>query len=343
MRRRRDRRSVLMYTHCKNCETELSGMYCPKCGQYALDVNQTFWQYIRQFVENTYSYDGRLMATFRALFTAPGKLTNEFMAGKINSYMQPLKLYMFTSVVFFTFILMLVGPNDAGNAEVEKKTAYHSVIDNSISVLLKDTVLIDLYNNQVEMNEMFNPVNGNLISRLTASSNNKLESKQAKDSIKKLVDKQKIDIFKERMMGELQSKVPIVMMLFIPLYALIVRFQYRKSRKRYLNCFVFALHNSTMLLIFMSVSILLQAATNKMNFNAELFLYLLLLLYMIVSARNVFGTTWFRSSLKTLLGFHFYMLICTVMLFVYMVYRIFSIYSNDTSVMVLKSLEGLGV
>ena len=37
------------YSHCKNCGTPLEGMYCYRCGQYALDVEQPFWKYVRQY------------------------------------------------------------------------------------------------------------------------------------------------------------------------------------------------------------------------------------------------------------------------------------------------------
>ena len=36
------RKTVPSYTHCKNCGAELKGMYCHRCGQYALDVEQPF-------------------------------------------------------------------------------------------------------------------------------------------------------------------------------------------------------------------------------------------------------------------------------------------------------------
>ena len=46
--RRVRRKTIPKYTYCKNCGTELKGMYCHRCGQYALDVEQPFWKYIKQ-------------------------------------------------------------------------------------------------------------------------------------------------------------------------------------------------------------------------------------------------------------------------------------------------------
>lgn len=101
MRLRRIRRHTRPgYTHCMNCGTRLKGMYCHQCGQYALDIHQPIWKYIRQYFENVYQFDGKIWMTLRLMFTRPGFLTNEFNDGKINSYVHPFRLYMCISVVF---------------------------------------------------------------------------------------------------------------------------------------------------------------------------------------------------------------------------------------------------
>lgn len=97
------------YSCCKNWGTPLEGMYCYRCGQYALDVEQPFWKYVRQYFENVYQFDTKIWRTLWYLFTRPGFLTTEFNAGKINSYVHPFRLYMCISVVFFAVFFMLVG------------------------------------------------------------------------------------------------------------------------------------------------------------------------------------------------------------------------------------------
>ena len=95
------------YTHCKNCGAELQGMYCHNCGQFAHDDSQPFWKYIWQYFENVYQFDYKIPTTVWQLFRRPGFLTNEFNAGKIVSYMHPLKLNMFILVIFFTIIIFM--------------------------------------------------------------------------------------------------------------------------------------------------------------------------------------------------------------------------------------------
>ena len=101
------RKYRIPYTHCKNCGAELQGMYCHNCGQFAHDDSQPFWKYIWQYFENVYQFDYKIPATVWQLFRRPGFLTNEFNAGKIVSYMHPLKLNMFILVIFFTIIIFM--------------------------------------------------------------------------------------------------------------------------------------------------------------------------------------------------------------------------------------------
>lgn len=95
------------YAHCQNCGTKLEGMYCHNCGQFAHDNSQPFWKYIWQYFENVYQLDSKIPVTIWQLFRRPGFLTNEFNAGKIASYMHPLKLNMFILVIFFTIVIFM--------------------------------------------------------------------------------------------------------------------------------------------------------------------------------------------------------------------------------------------
>ena len=101
------RKYRLPYTHCKNCGEQLQGMYCHNCGQFAYDDNQPFWKYVWQYFENVYQFDYKIPVTVWQLFRRPGFLTNEFNAGKIASYMHPLKLNMFILVIFFTIVIFM--------------------------------------------------------------------------------------------------------------------------------------------------------------------------------------------------------------------------------------------
>ena len=136
--RRARRKRGLAYTYCKNCGTKLKGMYCHRCGQYALDIYQPFWKYLRQYIENVYQFDSKIWQTLWLMFTRPGFLTNEFNAGKINSYVHPFRLYMCISVVFFTLFFMIA--SDKANQALQAVSSLN--INDEIVAQLKSSATL---------------------------------------------------------------------------------------------------------------------------------------------------------------------------------------------------------
>ncbi|MDY3069955.1 MAG: DUF3667 domain-containing protein [Parabacteroides sp.] len=134
--RRVRRKRTPQYTYCKNCGTKLDGMYCYQCGQYALDIEQPFWKYILQYFENVYQFDGKVWLTLYYLFRRPGFLTCEFNAGKINSYVHPLRLFMFLSCLFFLFFFSLIptNPSEIGLSMTDNGTDSSKVSVNDVMI-----------------------------------------------------------------------------------------------------------------------------------------------------------------------------------------------------------------
>jgi hypothetical protein len=94
---------------CSNCNTQLSGPFCPQCGQKDVDLERPFVNLIGDVVRETFDVDGRAWRTIKMLFARPGHLTAEFLAGRRRKYTPPLRLYLFISVGFFILIAWIAG------------------------------------------------------------------------------------------------------------------------------------------------------------------------------------------------------------------------------------------
>jgi hypothetical protein len=86
---------------CKNCDASFDGDYCPSCGQKDIDLGRPFFQLLGEATVEAVDLDGRAWRTVRTLFAQPGRLTEEFLAGKRKTYTSPIRLYLFISVSFF--------------------------------------------------------------------------------------------------------------------------------------------------------------------------------------------------------------------------------------------------
>jgi hypothetical protein len=94
---------------CRNCDTTLDDLYCPACGQKDVDLERPFFALLGEAVSEAVDLDGRAWRTVRTLFAQPGRLTEEFLAGKRKTYTSPLRLYLFISVAFFLLMAWVAG------------------------------------------------------------------------------------------------------------------------------------------------------------------------------------------------------------------------------------------
>ena len=91
-----------------NCGQVLSGAYCSACGQESRIQTPTVGEFVREFVQDQMALEGKLLRTLKLLLTRPGALTLDYISGRRQCYIRPLRLYLALSVVFFA-ISGLVG------------------------------------------------------------------------------------------------------------------------------------------------------------------------------------------------------------------------------------------
>ena len=86
---------------CLNCGAALTGRYCANCGQTA-DVHvPSTRELFHEAIEGITHSDSRLWNSLKLLWFKPGKLTQEFVAGRRAAYLPPFRLYLVLSVIFF--------------------------------------------------------------------------------------------------------------------------------------------------------------------------------------------------------------------------------------------------
>jgi hypothetical protein len=86
---------------CKNCDALLLGRFCVNCSQAANVHVPTTRELVHELLEGLTHSDSRLWRTLTTLWFKPGKLTEEFVAGRRVAYLPPFRLYLILSIVFF--------------------------------------------------------------------------------------------------------------------------------------------------------------------------------------------------------------------------------------------------
>lgn len=86
---------------CLNCGAQVEGRFCHKCGQENIVPHQGFWSLTRHFIYDIFHFDGKFFDTLKYLFTRPGRVPLEYIQGRRTAYLDPIRMYLFTSAVFF--------------------------------------------------------------------------------------------------------------------------------------------------------------------------------------------------------------------------------------------------
>lgn len=87
--------------NCLNCNTEVQGRFCHKCGQENLNPQESVWELVSHFFKDITHFDGKFFSTIKYLMLRPGFLSGEYMKGRRASYVNPIRMYIFTSAFFF--------------------------------------------------------------------------------------------------------------------------------------------------------------------------------------------------------------------------------------------------
>ncbi|MGB0776706.1 MAG: DUF3667 domain-containing protein [Flavobacteriaceae bacterium] len=90
-------------SHCLNCEGVLNPLdqFCSNCGQGVHRTKITFKEFINELLSGLFNYDSKLWRTLGIILSRPGKLPADYISGKQARYMNPFRLYLNVTILFF--------------------------------------------------------------------------------------------------------------------------------------------------------------------------------------------------------------------------------------------------
>src|SRR5882762_11587084 len=139
-----------LLTHCENCGAELQGHWCAQCGQAAIEYRRSFRYVVADLLNEFLNWDSKFFTTLALLILKPWRLTNEFLAGKRVRYVNPLRLSLLASILFFFAVNYAtkgvkfepgkLGPKDRADLEAElKKENLPPSAREKLEALLRDS------------------------------------------------------------------------------------------------------------------------------------------------------------------------------------------------------------
>ena len=106
---------------CLNCGAEVLHKFCPACGQQNIEPDLSISGLIHDFIHDLTHFDGKFFSTSKFLIFKPGFLSTEFICGRRSRYLNPVRLYVFTSAIFF-YLFFNFFVDISENEKAESKT-----------------------------------------------------------------------------------------------------------------------------------------------------------------------------------------------------------------------------
>ncbi len=206
-------------THCANCNSELLGAFCSNCGQSAKNRRGPIWQVTSEFAQDILSIDSKVLKSLGTLLFKPGVLSARFLEGKRASALPPVRLYLVISLIFF-FVFQIPTP-DVSNDNV--------YIDNILLGKEKPT------EGQPKFSLVTFHVTENS-SAFTVWIDSFIQDK------KEVLRKNNAQATITELFNNLESTLPNILILFLPLFALLFKLLYYFKKVLYFDHLIFALH-----------------------------------------------------------------------------------------------------
>jgi hypothetical protein len=123
---------------CLNCSAELIGRYCHKCGQENREPKSTVWGLITHFFYDITHFDGKFFSTTGRLIARPGFLPKEYIRGRRASYLDPIRMYIFSSAIFFLIFFSVYHVGEISDDNLPAKRT-EAILDRTKQELLKNS------------------------------------------------------------------------------------------------------------------------------------------------------------------------------------------------------------
>lgn len=349
--------------NCLNCGITVAGRYCQACGQENIVAKQSAWGLVTHFVYDIFHFDGKFFGTLKRLLFRPGLVPREYVAGRRTTYLDPIRMYLFTSALFFLLFFSLKvskdniikWDNDERSITKLERLDYASWLNQQAIQKPQDTVikkqltyLLDT-TTRITISDPEKPTNdSSFLIRLNGKEYlMKVEGRKKESEIiiggglfsKTL--KPKWQAYKKKfadddramltdLLSSFMHKFPYILFVSLPFFALILKLLYvRRKQFFYSDHAVFTLYHY----IFTFILLLIYASVMEINKWLEWgllsFLATILFLsgglYLFIAMKRFYGQGWGKTLGKFLLLNILALIVIVLLMVVFVLLSIFQL------------------
>ncbi|MBC8986398.1 DUF3667 domain-containing protein [Pedobacter sp. N36a] len=246
---------------CLNCGHQVESHFCSYCGQENIVVKEDALHMVVHAVSDYFHFESKFFGTIKPLLLQPGLLTQKYVAGKRASYLHPIKLYIFISIVFF---LVTLSGNEKKKTEQKRQTRSLSKdsVDKAQQTEVKTKAgnfdILGKINEKVqEERQKSDSVHATNIIQLDAVRDSTVAAYEKRQLalpenkrdgfIEKYFNKKAIMLnhsedANKKVEENLLHNIPKLMFILLPLFALLLKLVYIDKKKYYFEHLIYSFH-----------------------------------------------------------------------------------------------------
>jgi hypothetical protein len=263
-------------TNCLNCGAEVKGKFCSNCGQENLEVRENIFHLVGHFVSDYFHYDSKFFRSVVPLFIKPGFLTKEYWEGRRVSYIHPLRLFFFVTVIFVIASGIFYKHFDKELKSKFNFGASLEKIDDSYLSNLNDSVKIFMGEGRDSMT----------VKEIKAM---KVQANRQRGKFWKGTD----DVFKS---------LKYITFFLLPVYALLFKLLYIRRKSFYVDHLVYMMHLQSFAYSILSVIFFLLLLFPLSLEVIKQISQFIIFIYVLMSLRYLYQQAWWKTILKSLIA-----------------------------------------
>jgi hypothetical protein len=265
-----------------------------------VDVRISLRRMLREVMDDQLSLNSTLPRTLGALLFRPGRLTHDYVQGRMMRYVPPFRLYLVSSLLFFIALSIVADPrdmtiNDDGQARLDS-VRLGRIADSVLLVHARaegeDTTAYakrvrerpNGETDQIQFGpdpEQVPPLLKPLARRMKATEA-RLNAMPRREALRMLIE-------------NVEENAPIGVFVMMPLFAFILKILYVRRKRFYVEHFVFALHTHAFAFLVGTAVLLVDLGA----VNAMIFMWFLI--YLFLALKRVYGQSAMRTFFKYVL------------------------------------------
>ena len=287
------------------------------------------------FIYDITHFNGKFFTTVKDLFFKPGFLSKEYMKGRREKYLHPVRMYVFTSAFFFLLFFSFFSP--VGNLKITSDTPLTSKEREDFAVQLQEELKKSPGDKEILLQQTLLKDSSGAVSlsnlreirgapQTIAMNGRKYNSVSEYDSLQRLLPVSERDSWFMRQMyrkateinvrtrndpegglkklgNDVLHKLPYMLLFSLPLFALLLKLVYiRRKQFYYADHSIFAIHLYIFSFLLLLLVFIIEKLKEILNYDGFAFFSILLfaglIFYLYKAMRNFYGQRRAKTVLK---------------------------------------------